>query len=65
MPHFGSGIAWPYKGTVVLAAPNMKAGEISIIDTKSWQVLKKIQTGGAGFFLRSHEKTKHAWADAF
>ncbi len=50
MPHLGSGIAWPYKGTVVLAAPNMKAGEISIIDTKSWQVLKKIETGSSASY---------------
>ncbi|MBK7842361.1 MAG: c-type cytochrome [Bdellovibrionales bacterium] len=65
MPHLGSGIAWARNKTIVMAAPNLKAGEISIIDTKTWQVLKKIQTGGAGFFLRSHEKTKYAWADAF
>ena len=27
LPHLGSGITWPYKGTMVLATPNLKQGD--------------------------------------
>jgi hypothetical protein len=63
LPHLGSGITWNYKGAPVLATPNLKEGAISIIDMKSWKTLKRIDTLGAGFFMRSHEGTRYAWAD--
>ena len=64
MPHLGSGITWDYKGTPVLATPNLKEGVVSIVDMKSWQVIKRIDTLGPGFFMRSHENTPYAWVDA-
>jgi len=63
LPHLGSGITWTYKGTPVLATPNLKEGAISIIDMKSWKTIERIDTAGPGFFLRSHENTCCAWAD--
>lgn len=32
LPHLGSGITWEYQGRQVLATPNLKKAEISIID---------------------------------
>jgi cytochrome c553 len=63
LPHLGSGITWNYKGTPVLATPNLKEGAISIIDMRNWKTIKRIDTLGAGFFMRSHENTRYAWAD--
>jgi mono/diheme cytochrome c family protein/DNA-binding beta-propeller fold protein YncE len=63
LPHLGSGISWPYQGTTVLATPNLRDGAISVIDMKSWKIIKRIETPGPGFFLRSHEGTPYAWAD--
>jgi len=63
LPHLGSGISWDYHGSTVLATPDLKEGAISIIDLKSWKVIKRISTLGPGFFLRSHESTPYAWAD--
>ncbi|HCU54788.1 MAG TPA: cytochrome C oxidase Cbb3 [Gammaproteobacteria bacterium] len=63
LPHLGSGISWERDGTTVLATPNLKEGVISIIDMKDWRTLKRIDTLGPGFFLRSHENTRYAWAD--
>jgi cytochrome c553 len=63
LPHLGSGISWERDGTTVLATPNLKEGAISIIDMKDWRTLKRIDTLGPGFFLRSHENTRYAWAD--
>lgn len=65
MPHLGSGISWEYKGKPVLATPNLKTGEISIIDMQSWKTIRHIKTLGPGFFMRSHENTPYAWADVF
>ncbi len=65
MPHLGSGITWDYQGREVLASPNLSKGEISIIDMNSWQTVKQIKTEGPGFFMRSHEGSRYAWADVF
>jgi len=64
MPHLGSGITWEYRGTRVLATPNLKEGVVSIVDMKSWKTIKRIETLGPGFFMRSHENTPYAWVDA-
>ncbi len=64
LPHLGSGISWDYKGTPVLATPNLKEGVVSIIDMRSWKTIKRIDTAGPGFFMRSHENTAYAWVDA-
>lgn len=63
MPHLGSGITFDYQGRQVLASPNLKQSEISIIDMESWKTIKRIPTLGPGFFMRSHEKTPYAWVD--
>jgi hypothetical protein len=65
MPHLGSGITWKYKDTTVLATPNLREGVISIIDMNTWKTIKKIDTLGPGFFMRSHENSPYAWVDVF
>ena len=65
LPHLGSGITWTYKGRPVLATPNLKTGEVSIIDMKTWETIKRLKTQGPGFFMRSHENTPYAWVDVF
>jgi hypothetical protein len=47
-----------------MATPNLKEGLISIIDTKDWKTVASVTTLGPGFFLRSHEKSRYAFADA-
>ena len=65
LPHLGSGITWKYKGHTVMATQNLKKAEISIIDMNTWKTIKKIKTLGPGFFMRSHENSRYAWADVF
>ena len=65
LPHLGSGISWEYRGRQVLATPNLKAGEVSVIDMQTWNTIKKIKTGGPGFFMRSHKNSPYAWVDVF
>ncbi|MGI9132968.1 MAG: cytochrome D1 domain-containing protein [Rhodoferax sp.] len=64
MPHLASGITFPWNGTTVLASPNLKTGMVTIVDMKSWQVIKSIATPGTGFFLRSHENSTYAWVNS-
>ncbi len=65
MPHLGSGITFDYDGKRVMASPNLKDNQITVIDLKTWKTVKTIPTLGPGFFLRSHEETPYAWADVF
>lgn len=65
LPHLGSGISWSYQGRPVLATPNLKDGVVTVIDMKSWKIVRQIPTLGPGFFMRSHESTPYAWVDAF
>jgi len=35
-----------------------------VIDLKSWDLVREITTPGPGFFMRSHAKSRYAWADS-
>ena len=65
LPHLSSAITWPRNGTTVLATPNIRKPEVTVVDTNTWKVVKRIPTQGPGFFMRSHEKTPYAWTDVF
>jgi len=65
MPHLGSGITFDYQGRRVLATPHLKEGKVSVIDMKTWEVVKVIDTLGPGFFMRSHANSPYAWVDVF
>jgi len=64
MPHLGSGISWMLDGRRVMATQHLKGATISVIDMQDWKTVKRIDSLGAGFFMRSHENTNYAWADA-
>ncbi len=65
MPHLGSGISWLRNGRRVMATPHLREGKLSVIDVTDWTIVDTIETGGPGFFLRSHEKSPFVWADVF
>ena len=65
MPHLGSGITWLRNGRRVMATPHLRDGAVSVIDMKDWKIIRRIETLGPGFFLRSHENTPYAWTDVF
>jgi len=65
MPHLGSGITWMRDGRRVMATPNLKRNAITVIALDTWEVVADIETAGPGFFLRSHEQSRYAWADVF
>ncbi|MFO1154229.1 MAG: cytochrome D1 domain-containing protein [Rhodospirillales bacterium] len=63
MPHLASGITFEYQGRPVMATPVLNQAVIAVFDMQTWQPIKRIATGGPGFFLRSHENTPFAWTD--
>ncbi len=65
MPHLGSGISWMQGGRRVMATPHLKEPRLSMIDMDDWEVVARIDMLGPGFFLRSHENSRYAWADVF
>jgi hypothetical protein len=65
LPHLGSGITWQRQGRLVMATPHLKEGLVSVIDMESWETIKRIETLGPGFFMRSHENSAYAWVDVF
>jgi len=65
MPHLGSGIIFDYKGRKVMATPHLKENLVSVIDMETWKTVKRIETLGPGFFMRSHENSNYAWVDVF
>jgi len=65
MPHLGSGITFDFEGTPVLATPHLNEAKVSVIDMTTWQTIKRIETLGPGFFMRSHDNTPYAWVDVF
>lgn len=64
-PRLGSAITWTLDGALIIATPHLKDSTISIVDVKSWKTVKRIETEGPGFFMRTHEKTPYFWADVF
>ncbi len=65
MPHLGSGITWKRGNQTVMASPNLRKGALTVIDMESWETVEEIKTKGPGFFMRSHENSRYAWADVF
>lgn len=65
MPHLGSGIVFDYEGRTVMATPHLREAAVSVIDMETWETVKRIETLGTGFFMRSHENTPYAWVDVF
>ncbi|MEK9752030.1 MAG: cytochrome D1 domain-containing protein [Rhodospirillaceae bacterium] len=48
-----------------MATPHLKEAAVSVIDLENWKTIKRIETLGTGFFMRSHENTPYAWVDVF
>ncbi|MCG8425448.1 MAG: cytochrome C oxidase Cbb3, partial [Proteobacteria bacterium] len=65
LPHLASGITWRHDGRTVIATPHLRENAVSIIETKDWKTIKRIETLGPGFFMRSHDGTRYAWTDVF
>ncbi|HSJ47944.1 MAG TPA: cytochrome D1 domain-containing protein [Gammaproteobacteria bacterium] len=65
LPRPGAGVRWEREGRTLLALPNLREGQVTVIDEARWEVVKSIATQGPGFFLASHESSPYLWGDVF
>jgi hypothetical protein len=65
LPHLGWGISWQRDGRRVMATPHLRDAAVSVVDMQDWRIIKRIETAGPGFFMRSHENSPYAWVDVF
>ncbi len=63
-PNWRCGIPFGWNGTMLQAFPNSKDASVTVVDAKTWSVVKTISTPGPGRFMRSHENTPYAWVDS-
>jgi len=60
----GFGITFAWKGTTVLASPNLQTGSgggaVDVIDMKTWKPVTTIATTGTGILHAHHEATPYA-----
>jgi hypothetical protein len=54
-----------HQGRRILATPHLNEAAVSVIDMSEWRVIRRIETLGPGFFMRSHENSPYAWVDVF
>ncbi|MBF0319203.1 MAG: c-type cytochrome [Nitrospirae bacterium] len=63
MPHLASASFWYDKGGFYFATPHINKPDISIWRMYNWEFIRKIPTGGDGFFVRTSYGTPFLWID--
>jgi len=63
MPHLFSASWWYNKGAFYFATPHTKAPYITVWKFYEWAFIKKIETGGEGFLIRTNPATPYLWLD--
>ena len=63
-PAPGCIVVFERQGRTLMASTNLRENAITVIDMGDWKKIASIPTRGPGFFLRSHENSRYAWADS-
>lgn len=63
MPHLSSAAYWYDKGEFYFATFHIKSNFITIWKMYDWKLVKKIEVGGNGFFVKTHPKVNQLWVD--
>jgi DNA-binding beta-propeller fold protein YncE len=63
VPHLHAGIGFSWNDGTVLAYPGLDDAAVTVVDTKTWRIVKAIPTSGSGAYLSSHKQSAHAWVD--
>lgn len=63
MPHLSSAAYWYDKGEFYFATFHIKSNFITIWKMYDWKLIKKIEVGGNGFFVKTHPKVNDLWID--
>ncbi len=63
MPHLFSATYWYNDGQFYFATPHIRKPYVTVWQMYDWKLVKQINTGGDGFFVKTHPYTKYLWAD--
>ncbi len=63
MPHLFSATYWYNDGQFYFATPHIRKPYVTVWQMYDWKLVKQINTGGDGFFVKTHPYTPYLWAD--
>lgn len=63
MPHLFSATYWYKDGKFYFATPHLRKPYITIWQMYDWKLVKKINVGGDGFFVKTHPQSDYLWVD--
>ncbi len=63
MPHLFSATYWYRDGKFYFATPHLRSSFITVWQMYDWKLIKKIDVGGDGFFVKTHPASNYLWVD--
>ncbi len=63
MPHLFSATYWYRDGKFYFATPHLRKPYITIWQLYDWKLIKRIDVGGDGFFVKTHPQSRYLWVD--
>ncbi len=63
MPHLFSATYWYKDGKFYFATPHLRSSFITVWQMYNWKLIKKIDVGGDGFFVKTHPASDYLWVD--
>ncbi|BCD68869.1 cytochrome D1 domain-containing protein [Nitratiruptor sp. YY09-18] len=63
MPHLFSATYWYKDGKFYFATPHLRKSFITVWQMYDWKLVKKIDVGGDGFFVKTHPASRYLWVD--
>ncbi len=63
MPHLFSATYWYKDGKFYFATPHLRSNFITVWQMYDWKLIKKIDVGGDGFFVKTHPMSDYLWVD--
>lgn len=63
MPHLASAALYYNRGAFYFATPHIGKPYVTVWRMYDWGFVRKIETGGDGFFVRTHPQTPYLWTD--
>lgn len=63
MPHLSSAAYWYDKGQFYFSTFHIKSNFVTIWKMYDWEMIKKVEVGGNGFFVKTHQNTPYLWID--
>ena len=63
MPHLFSATYWYKDGRFYFATPHLRKSFITVWQMYDWKLVKKIDVGGDGFFVKTHPASDYLWVD--